>query len=345
MFIYYMKKILLYFFVGIVFAGLFSFGYYVLAVPPASPYAPGYTAEPNCIAGSTNCTVSAPVPYNGATSSLNLGSNNFTVNGTGKFGFDASNYSTLSTDKNGNLTIATKSSGGQGSINLNSAMTGDATILSNNGTLVLGATGGLNNENITFDFETYKDKIALNSSSGVLALDLGSLNIVTNGNLTLGQSTPGTLATRIKNGAPTEADENGALVVDSTNGRLYFRYGGEWHYIAQTAGFQIPSYETKDPVSNEQIKNGDMVLGMINETLPDGALHGVWVKATSALASLGIIFKNGVTHISNLVVDTFTAKTAKIDSLEMNDRATGVLYCVFIENGSWHREKGPCPVK
>ncbi len=342
MFIYYMKKILLSFFVGIVFAGLFSFGYYVLAVPPASPYSPGATIEPNCAAGSTNCTVSAPVPYTGATSSVNLGSHNFTVNGTGKFGYDASNYSTLSTDKDGNLTIATKSSGGQGSINLNSAVAGDATILSNNGTLVLGATGGLNNENITFDFETYKDKIAVTSDSGALTLDLGSFNIVTNGNLTLGQSTPGTLSTRVKNGAPTESDENGALVVDSTNGRLYFRYGGAWHYVAQTAGFQIPNYETKDPISGEQLKDKDIVLGMINETLPDGALHGVWVKATGAFASLGIIFKNGVTQISNLVVETFTAKTAKINSLEMTDKATGILYCVSIENGSWHREKGEC---
>jgi len=340
-----MKKIFLSILTGIIFAGLFSFGVYVLAVPPASPYSPGETTNPNCVAGSANCTVSSPVPYNGATLPLNLGSRNFTTNGIGKFGYDASNYATLVTDKNGNLIISTKSSTGGGSINLNSAIAGDAGLLSNNGTLIFGGTGGANNENLKFDFETYNDKIAVTSDSGATNLDLGSLNIVTSGSLTLGQNTPGTLMTRVKAGAPIEGDENGSLVIDSTNGRLYFRYGGAWHYMAQTAGFQIPNYETKDPISKEQLKQGDIVFGMVNETLNDGALHGVWVKAQSALSSLGIIFKNGVTNISNLATEKFSAKTARINKLEMVDSVTGNIYCLLIENGDLKKEKGTCPAK
>lgn len=70
----------------------------------------------------------------------------------------------------------------------------------------------------------------------------------------------------------TTSDTNGTLCVDSSNGRIYYRYGGAWHYSAQTAGFQIPTFET------EGISVGDYVMGHINEKLPDGALHGLYVK-------------------------------------------------------------------
>lgn len=341
MVIHFMKKIFSSLLVAIVFAGIFSFGA-VFAIPPSTPYAPGETTDPNCLVGSPNCSVTSPVPYQGALSALNLGVKNLITNGMAKIGYDASNYATLSTDKNGNLTIATKSSSGQGSVNVNSAVTGDATILSNNGTLVLGGTNGANNENVKFDFETYKDKIAVTSDSGATALDLGSLNIITSGGLTLGQSTPGTLVTRVKNGAPSEGDDNGSLVVDSANGRLYFRYGSSWHYIAQTAGFQIPNYETKDPISGEQIKEGDLVIGKIDQKVKDGALHGVWTKASNIITSLGITAKDGVTMIKNIIADKITTKVARVNKLEMVDQASGGIYCMWVENDVWKKQKGEC---
>lgn len=47
-------------------------------------------------------------------------------------------------------------------------------------------------------------------------------------------------ATKVKAGVPADADwtvapPNGTIVIDSTDGRLYFRYGGAWHYVTQTA--------------------------------------------------------------------------------------------------------------
>lgn len=342
------KEISLSILFGIIFASLFSFGMYVFAIPPASPYAPGDTLNPNCAAGTTNCTVTPPVPYTGANSALNLGIQNFSTAGITTLGaeeklkYNASNYATFTTDKNGNLTIETKSSTTGGNINLNSAVIGDAAILSNSGTLVFGALSGANNEGLKFDFETYKDKVAITSNTGVTTVDLGSLNLVTTGNLTLGASTPGTLVTRVKAGAATESDANGSLVVDSINKRLYFRYGSAWHYIAETAGFQIPDFETIDPISGEQIKEGDIVLGMVNKTYQDNSLHGVWVKAVNAISSFGIIIKDGLINISNLATEKFSAKTARIDRLEMVDKATGDIYCAWIENGEWQKAKGEC---
>jgi len=293
-------------FLAVILAGVFSFGVYVFADPPTTPYAPGATLNPNCTVGSTNCTVTAPVPYTGATSAVDLGSQSFsttgsvslgsvtgtTINATSTSGpqanvkYDSSNYASLSTASNGDFTLSTNSATTGGNINLNSAVSGDTTLLGTSGSLVLGGSGGTNNENLKLDFETYSNKVALTSSTGVTDLDFGSLNLVTTGTLTLGGSTTGTLVTRVKAGAVTESDTNGSLVVDSTDGRLYFRYGGAWHYVAQTAGFQIPDFETTDPISGEQIKEGDIVLGQINQTFSDHALHGIWIKWDDVKADL-----------------------------------------------------------
>jgi hypothetical protein len=48
------------------------------------------------------------------------------------------------------------------------------------------------------------------------------------------------LSHKVKAGAITDADfgatpADGTIGVDSTNGRLYFRHGGVWHYVTQTA--------------------------------------------------------------------------------------------------------------
>src|SRR3989338_1126069 len=277
---------------GLVFAGLFSATVFVFATPPTSQYSPGETLNPSCAVGATNCSTVSPVPYSGATAAVDLGSQNLTTTGTSALGattslkYNSTNYCPLTAASNGDLTIATTSATTGGNINISSAVTGDFTLLSNSGTLVLGGTGNSNNESLKFDFETYADKAAVTSATGVSEIDFGSLNLTTTGILTLGGSTSGTLVTRVKAGAATESDTNGSLVVDSSNGRLYFRYGAAWHYVAQTAGFQIPDFETIDPISGDQIEEGDIVLGMINQTFEDNALHGVWVKWDSVKANL-----------------------------------------------------------
>ncbi len=78
---------------------------------------------------------------------------------------------------------------------------------------------------------------------------------------------------------------NGLLGVDSADGRLYFRYSGAWHYVAQTAGFQIPNYETfaydfdtKSFDTNTPLKDGDFLLPFAEKRMSDGAIHGLYAK-------------------------------------------------------------------
>jgi hypothetical protein len=293
---------------------------------------------------------------------------------------DSSNYATLTTGSTGDLTIATATGTTGGDIILNPASSANNSMLSASGLLVLGGYGGTYDENLKFDFETTENTVGLSSTTGATSINFGSLNLATAGTLTLGGSTAGTLVTRVKAGAPDESDANGSVVIDSSDARIYFRYGGAWHYAAQTAGFQIPDFETIDPISGDQIAEGDIVLGMINQTMSDNALHGVWVKwdsvkadllaeargelsqtgtwgegsisgvktetlldkVTNVLFSLGISVKDGITSIKQLVSEKITTNTLEIKQMQMVDKATGEIYCAWIENGNLVNVKGEC---
>ncbi len=253
---------------GLIVGGLFSFGVYAFANPPSSPFSLPAPLNPGCGPTDANCTTEAPI----------------TGGPSATFKYDNSNYANLNVASNGDLTVSTTSNSGGGNITLDGSGS-NGTILSNSGILVLG--GGLSgDESLNLDFHDNTDTVGVSSTTGVTTLDLGSLNIQTTGTLTLGGSTDGTLVTRVKAGAPTESDTNGSLVVDSNSGRIYFRYGGAWHYVAQTAGFQIPDFETNDPISGDPIKKGDLVIGMINQQFEDNALHGIWVKWDSVKEEL-----------------------------------------------------------
>ncbi len=96
------------------------------------------------------------------------------------------------------------------------------------------------------------------------------------------QAGTGGLVTKVVSGACADGNfttkTDGTMCIDSTDGRIYFRYGGAWHYAAQTAGFQIPSLVRNGKNETEGLSIGDPVIGRIDERMADGALHGIWEK-------------------------------------------------------------------
>jgi hypothetical protein len=62
----------------------------------------------------------------------------------------------------------------------------DADIAKSAGVLTIGGTGSTNNEKLTLDFETTANTVAVSSASGVTAINLGTLNMVTTGTLQAG---------------------------------------------------------------------------------------------------------------------------------------------------------------
>ncbi|MDP2930293.1 MAG: hypothetical protein Q8N56_01645, partial [bacterium] len=61
-----------------------------------------------------------------------------------------------------------------------------------------------------------------------------------------------------------------------------------------------------------------------------------------ALASLGLFIENGIAQVKELVAERIFAKRVQVNELEMIDKATSEIYCTWIENGEWMKEKGEC---
>jgi ethanolamine utilization microcompartment shell protein EutS len=71
-----------------------------------------------------------------------------------------------------------------------------------------------------------------------------------------------------------------------------------------------------------------------------------------SLEKLGLIIENGIAKVKELIVEKLTAeiivakeiKTERITTNEIQivDKATGEIYCTWIENGEWKKVKGEC---
>ncbi|MCL4353135.1 MerR family DNA-binding transcriptional regulator [Patescibacteria group bacterium] len=112
----------------------------------------------------------------------------------------------------------------------------------------------------------------------------------------LADASVGGLATKVNAGVVSDSTfsdtaPNGTMALDSTDGRIYFRYAGAWHYVAQTAGFQIPSQEAfsftfgnSAPGSigsfdkSKPLKPGDFLIPFVEKAMSDGALHGLYAN-------------------------------------------------------------------
>ncbi|GIW66664.1 MAG: hypothetical protein KatS3mg095_0562 [Candidatus Parcubacteria bacterium] len=129
------------------------------------------------------------------------------------------------------------------------------------------------------------------------------------------------ISTKVINGPVSDQNfygqpHNGLIGIDAKNGRLYFRANDKWHYISKTGGFQVPNEEVGE------MKLGDFVLGLLDQEMSDGALHGIWVTLKDALAKLGILVKDNFIAIKELFVDKLVTREICSQNgkcLEIND--------------------------
>ena len=85
------------------------------------------------------------------------------------------------------------------------------------------------------------------------------------------------VVTLVKAGAITDGDfttdTDGLIGIDSLNGRIYYRYGGGWHYSSQDAGFSFP--EKTCVRCGLPFAMDDEVKMVIDGFATDGAPHAV----------------------------------------------------------------------
>jgi lysophospholipase L1-like esterase len=161
------------------------------------------------------------------------------------------------------------------------------------GALTIQPTSTSSSEREAMTIEQYGN-IGIGDTTPLAALTVGNgdlFQVSSLGNVSTSGQISGTdgLVTKVNAGVCDDstftADTNGNLCIDSTNGRIYYRYGGAWHYTAQTAGFQIPEYEAfsydfnKNAFDkNKALKAGDFLIPFVENSMKDGALHGLYTK-------------------------------------------------------------------
>lgn len=196
------------------------------------------------------------------------------------------------------------------------------------------------------------------SSNQVATYNFGANNFSGTGNFTTtGTLIATTLITGVESTSPSGSCTNGSIKISSsaTTPGIYYCYGSTWHYSDQTSGFQIPNYESTDPITGEQMQVGDFVIPVVDKVYDDGTAHGVWSKwstvkaqllaelsvhgqggqigdgtvstvdtntitqqVTGVLKLLGISISEGVTNIAKLAVNSFTSDTADITTARIN---------------------------
>lgn len=139
----------------------------------------------------------------------------------------------------------------------------------------------------------------INTSNSALPIQLSGSNYLYLASSSVGAykqlnaATDG-LVTKVKAGTIDDGDftvdTNGLLAIDSTNGRIYFRYLGGWHYAAQDAGFQIRSEDAYDHLVGPEarFRAGDLVLGIVTGGMQDGAIHAEYCTLAEALRIMGV---------------------------------------------------------
>ncbi len=136
---------------------------------------------------------------------------------------------------------------------------------------------------------------ALAGTGGVIIYNGASTPLLTITGSGMVNATAGGIATYSKAGVISDADftnpVNGLVAVDSTDSRIYIRTGGAWHYIAFTAGFQIPAEEAAG------MNDGDFLMPYVEKHLSDGALHGLYTKFSDINTGGYALIKTGTKEV------------------------------------------------
>lgn len=149
---------------------------------------------------------------------------------------------------------------GGGTLGSNLSSTTDD-ITSDNGTILFAGSGGTNNEDLDWDFETSANQVGVSSSTGVTTVEFGTIAVNQNGG-DLGAATATTAA----------AGDNDTSVATTA-----FVRGETQRQIYISAGAMIPNTTSGGEASTTELATNDIMYDSVNFDSDADEFAGAWV--------------------------------------------------------------------
>lgn len=143
------------------------------------------------------------------------------------------------------------------------------------------------------------------------------------------------------------------FVFAKTKGEFMTRFKELSQDVQQEKKIEIQCWKNPDacllPLKPLSIDESGNIEGIEIKTIEARPLSdNIIGKIKQVFASLGLAVENGIVRIKELVAEKITATkriiapVGQFEKIEMRDKATGEIYCTWIENGEWVKSKGEC---
>jgi len=128
--------------------------------------------------------------------------------------------------------------------------------------------------------------------------------------------------------------------------------------ISEEAVVVQPSTPAEDPPPAVPLPEDTITLGNTDIIVPPSETLASQITATAddfltqlknivsiaadAISGLPKIIVNGILEVKQLIADKIITDTVQVNQFEIKDKATGKIYCMWIENSEWTKEIGKC---
>ncbi|MFN7088553.1 MAG: hypothetical protein ACK4NX_01910, partial [Candidatus Paceibacteria bacterium] len=110
-------------------------------------------------------------------------------------------------------------------------------------------------------------------------------------------------------------------------------------------GYALAPFESTYSLSTSEVNSTGKILVFVNPGYWPGDKsfrEQLEEHIATVFSRLGLVLENGIATLKGIFVERLGAKVARLNTLEMVDRANGEIWCTWIENGEWKKIKGEC---
>lgn len=140
-----------------------------------------------------------------------------------------------------------------------------------------------------------------------------------------------------------EPQNNRLVIYSQTASSVSFRLTAprfDWQkWLNVSEDGEVEGLAVEEIINNRYIQSQEQIISDSNLTEA-----GFIQQIKEALSSFGLVIDDGIAKVKQLIAEKITADTAEIGQFQTVDKATGQIYCLWIEQGEWVKVLGECRI-